>query len=132
MNGYVLAADALLIIHTLFVVFVVAGLVLIIIGGIRHWAWVRNPRFRAAHLCAIGVVVLQAWAGRICPLTIWEMDLRERGGQATYDESFIAYWLGRLLYYDASPWVFVTLYSGFGLLVLASWWWIRPRSFRSG
>ena len=28
MNGYVLAADALLIIHTLFVVFVVAGLVL--------------------------------------------------------------------------------------------------------
>ncbi len=124
-----IAADALLTLHTLFVVFVVGGLALILSGGALAWAWVRNPWFRLAHLLAITVVVLQAWAGKICPLTTWEMALRRQAGQSTYHESFISHWLGRLLYYEAAPWVFVVLYTAFGLLVLASWWWVRPRRF---
>lgn len=129
MDGYLLAADALLIAHTLFVLFVVGGLILIIVGGICGIGWVRNPWFRLTHLLAIAFVVLQTWAGHICPLTTWEMKLRRAGGQTTYNESFIAYWLDRLLYWDAPHWVFLLLYSAFGLIVLTSWYWVKPRPF---
>ena len=127
MNIYLVAADALLLLHAVFVLFVSVGLALIVFGALRQWAWVRNPWFRLAHLVAIAVVVLQSWAGRICPLTSWEMALRSRAGQHVYEGSFISYWVGRLLYYDAPLWAFALCYTVFGMLVVACWWWIRPR-----
>ena len=68
---YFLAADLILLVHVLFVAFVIFGLALILIGKLFDWAWVRNPWFRFAHLGAIGIVVSQSWAGVICPLTTW-------------------------------------------------------------
>jgi len=124
---YRVLADLLLTVHVAFVVFVVAGLVLILVGGVAGWRWVRHPGFRLAHLAAITVVAVQAWLGRICPLTTWEMALRERAGEVTYAGSFIQYWLQALLYYEAPPWVFTSVYTGFGLLVAASWILVRPR-----
>lgn len=128
---YRLAADLLLLLHVGFVVFVIAGLVLILLGALRSWDWILNPWFRAAHLAAIGIVVLQAWLGRICPLTTWEMALRAKGGDATYTGSFIAHWLQSLLYYEAPLWVFGLVYTAFAAVVVASWVLIRPRSFRA-
>ncbi len=122
-----LAADALLIVHALFVLFVVLGLALILAGGVRRWQWVRNPWFRMLHLAAIGVVVLQAWLGRICPLTLWENALRARAGDAVYAGSFIAAHVTALLYYDAPAWLFTAAYTAFAALVVATWWWVRPR-----
>ncbi|NNE35497.1 MAG: DUF2784 family protein, partial [Rhodothermales bacterium] len=66
--------------HVLFVAFVIFGLVLILAGKLRAWSWVRNPWFRLAHLAGIAVVVLQSWLGAICPLTKWEVALREKAG----------------------------------------------------
>ncbi len=127
---YLLAADLLLLTHILFVAFVVFGLFLVFIGKAMHWSWVRNPWFRLAHLAAIGVVTLQAWLGVICPLTTWEMALRRKAGDATYAGEFIAHWLEEILYYRAPPWVFILCYTIFAALVVASWFWVRPRSFR--
>ena len=124
---YLLAADLLLFGHALFVAFVVFGLALILAGGMLDWAWVRNRWFRIVHLAAIGIVVLQSWLGLICPLTIWEMALRERAGSDTYAGSFIAHWLDTLLYYQAPAWVFTVCYTVFAALVVASWFWIPPR-----
>lgn len=129
---YLLAADAILITHALFVAFVVFGLVFILVGKLRCWSWVRNPWFRWVHLAAIGVVVLQSWLSVICPLTIWEMALRERAGGAVYSGSFIAHWLESILYYRVPEWVFVTVYTVFGALVVVSWSWVRPRPFGRG
>jgi len=129
---YSLLADALLVTHVLFVAFVVLGLILIFVGKFLSWPWVRNPWFRATHLLGIGVVVVQAWFGVICPLTIWEMDLRSKAGETVYEGSFITYWLNELLYYQAPPWVFVVCYTVFGGLVLASWFLVRPRAFSAG
>lgn len=123
---YLLAADSLLFLHVLFVAFVVFGLVFILAGGLFSWDWVRNRRFRFAHLIAIGVVVLQSWFGMICPLTTWEMALREKAGDAVYSGTFVSHWLDTILYYNAPPWVFVVCYTFFGLLVIASWFWVRP------
>lgn len=126
---YALLADAMLVTHVLFVVCVVLGLVLVFVGGFLSWRWVRNPWFRVIHLLGIGVVVLQSWFGVICPLTIWEMELRSKAGGTTYEGSFITYWLSELLYYQAPPWVFMSGYTAFGGLVLCSWFLVRPRAF---
>ena len=124
-------ADVVLIIHAAFVGFVVFGLVLILLGGLLRWRWIRNPWFRTLHLGGIVLVVVQAWLGIVCPLTILELSLRERAGQATHDGTFISYWLHRLLYYEAPAWVFVACYTAFGLIVVLSWVKFRPRSFRT-
>ena len=126
---YLLAADLILATHVLFVAFVLFGLVAILVGKLRSWSWVRNPWFRLAHLGAISFVVVQSWLGEICPLTVWEMALREKAGDSVYPGAFIAHWLERILYYQAPPWVFVVCYTAFGLLVVASWFWVRPRPF---
>jgi glucan phosphoethanolaminetransferase (alkaline phosphatase superfamily) len=111
-------------------VFVILGLVLIIVGKLVAWSWVRNPWFRSAHLAAIAVVVLQSWIGIICPLTTWEMALRERAGEAAYAGSFISHWLESLLYYRAPAWIFVVCYTTFAAIVVASWFLVPPRRFR--
>ena len=126
-----LAADAILFVHVLFVAFVILGILLIFAGKMLVWSWVRNPWFRLAHLAAIGVVVVQSWLGVICPLTTLEMALRSRAGAATYPGAFIAHWLETLLYYQAPAWVFALCYTLFGVAVLASWFLVRPRPFQA-
>lgn len=123
---YRLLADAVLLLHVAFVLFVVLGLVLILVGGLAGWSWVRNQWFRRLHLAAIGIVVAQAWAGVVCPLTLLENALRTQAGQAGYPGGFIAFWLRYALYYQAPPWVFTVLYTAFGALVLIAWVFVRP------
>ena len=120
-------ADAVLVLHTLFVAFVVLGLPLIFVGAFRDWSWVRNFWFRLFHLLAIGVVVAQAWIGVVCPLTNIESLLRQRSGENIYTESFIQHWLHKLIYFEAPMWIFTLVYTLFGLLVLLSWQLVRPR-----
>jgi hypothetical protein len=128
-TAYQLAADAILLLHVLFAAFVVFGLVLVFVGHGLGWSWVRNPWFRLIHLIAIAVVVIQSWLRAICPLTTIEMGLRSRAGGVTYPGSFMAHWLETVLYYQAPPWVFMVCYTAFGAMVVASWFWVRPRQF---
>ena len=127
-SWYLLAADLILFTHILFVAFVVIGLVLILLGKLLDWHWVRNWWFRLIHLVAIGIVVLQAWLGAICPLTTLEMYLRKQAGDTVYAGTFISHWLESILYYQAPMWVFTLCYTVFGLLVVLSWFWVRPRA----
>lgn len=123
---YQLLADAVLTLHAAVVVFVVAGLILIVVGNVRNWPWVNSMSFRLAHLAAIAVVVAEAWIGLACPLTTLEVWLRARNDAATYGGGFIEHWLQRILYYDAPPWVFTLGYTLFGALVVATWWYFPP------
>jgi len=122
-----LLANAVLVIHVGIAAFVVAGLLLVIVGNLQHWGWVNNAWFRVAHIAAIGIVVAESWLGFVCPLTTLEMWLRSRAGDASYGGGFIEHWLQQLLYYSAPPWVFVAAYTVFALLVLATWWYFPPR-----
>jgi len=119
-----------LLLHFGVVVFVVGGLVLIVAGGLRGWAWVHGLGFRLAHLAAIAVVVVQAWLGRVCPLTTLESSLRLRAGGSGYRAGFIEHWVQRLLYHEAPAWLFTLAYTLFGLLVAAAWWYVPPRRRR--
>ena len=69
-------ADFVLIVHFMFVLFVVGGLVLIWIGAACAWQYVRNYWFRLAHLAAICFVAVESLLGMVCPLTAWEDALR--------------------------------------------------------
>lgn len=139
---YVWLADAVLALHVGVVLFVLGGWLAVVVGNLRQragaqgWGWVNRLWFRLLHLAAIAVVVAEAWLGIICPLTTLEMALRAQAQalDGHYSGSFVAYWLQRLLYYDAPPWVFILVYSLFGLLVLASWWLFPPtrKGSRSG
>ena len=127
---YQLLANGVLALHLAVVLFVAGGLLAVLVGNLQRWHWVNALWFRLAHLAAIGFVVAQAWLGQVCPLTTLEMWLRARGGVSTYGGGFIEHWMQWLLYYDAPDWVFVLVYSLFGLLVLASWFYYPPVSRR--
>ena len=123
---YQLLSNLVLAVHLAIVAFVVFGLPLVIVGNWCRWRWVNRLWFRLAHLGAIAVVAVQSWFGLTCPLTTLEMWLRAKANVATYGGGFVEHWLGRLLYYNAPPWVFVLAYSLFGLLVVAAWWRFPP------
>jgi hypothetical protein len=57
---YRLTADLVVVVHFAFVAFVVFGLLLTLVGGVRRWSWVRNLRFRTIHLAAIAFVVAES------------------------------------------------------------------------
>ena len=83
-----LLADATVVVHLAFVVFVLFGGLLV----------VRRPRVAWLHLPA---VVWGAWiefAGWLCPLTPLENWLRTQSGAVAYDSSFIEHYLLPLLY----------------------------------
>jgi len=115
-------ADMVLLAHFAFVLFVVGGLGATWLGAWLGWRCVRNFWFRVAHLCAIVFVAGETIAGIWCPLTIWEAELR--GAHA--DKGFLAQWIHRLLFYDLPPWVFTAAYVLFALVVIATWWFVRP------
>jgi len=101
-----LLADSLLVLHFAIVAFIVGGLVLVWIGALLGWGWVRNPAFRYPHLAAIVFVALEALFDYACPLTVLEDSIR--GGARP--GSFVGHWVHRLLYYDAPAWAFTILY----------------------
>jgi len=119
-------ADAIGVTHAVIVLFVVGGQALILAGWRLAWRWPRNMPFRVIHLAAIGFVVVQQWLGEMCPLTVWESELRRQAGAEGYQAGFIADWLDRLLYYSAPSWVFTTVYTLFGALVVVSFVLYRP------
>ncbi len=120
-------ADLVLVVHVGIVLFVVLGQLAIVLGGWRGWGWIRHFGLRVTHLALIAVVVLQAWLGRVCPLTIWEQSLRRQAGQASHGDSFVEHWLSPLIFFDAPWWVFVAAYSVFAAGVVLSWIWLPPK-----
>lgn len=130
MSWAAVLADALLVLHVAVVLFVVAGLALVLVGGPLRWRSARSPVFRWAHLAAVAVIALQSWLGQLCPLTVWEQALRERAGQTGYATSFVEHWLAALLYVQAPWWSFVLAYSLLLGVVALAWWRWPPRSRR--
>lgn len=117
-----LLANAILIIHFLFVLFVVGGLPVIWIGAWLRLHFVRNIRLRIAHLAAILFVVGESLLGMVCPLTTWEDKLR----QLETSDSFIQRWLHDILFYNFPEGMLTIVYVLFALLVLVTFILIPP------
>lgn len=85
---YGLLADAVVLLHFGFVLFVAAG-------ALAVYRW---PRLAWLHLPAAAWGIAVAFAGWVCPLTPLENLLRRLGGQAGYEGSFIEHYIVPLLY----------------------------------
>jgi hypothetical protein len=85
---YRVAADAVVVIHFAFVVFVV-------IGGLLALRW---PKILWIHVPAVLYSVWIIIFSITCPLTPLERNLRERGGQDRFSESFIERYVEGVLY----------------------------------
>jgi hypothetical protein len=85
---YRLAADAVLLLHLAFVVFVV-------LGGFLVLRW---PKLAWVHLPAVAWGALVEFSGWICPLTPLENALRHATGDAVYTGDFVAHYIVALLY----------------------------------
>jgi Protein of Unknown function (DUF2784) len=83
-----LLADAIVGLHLAFVVFVVAGGMLVL----------RWPRLAWVHLPAAAWGIWVECAGWICPLTPMENWLRQRGEQEVYTASFVDQYVLPVLY----------------------------------
>ena len=120
--AYRLAADALVIVHAAFVLFVVAGGLLALRW--RRILWVHAP-----------AALWGAWielAGWVCPLTPLENWLRRQGGEAGYSGSFIEQYLLPVLYPSALTRGTQLLLGGLALAVnLFVYAWVLSRSRRS-
>ena len=123
-----LLADTVLIVHFLFVLFVAGGLLAVWTGAALGWEWVRDIRFRVAHLAAILLVAAESLVGIACPLTVWEDFLRQTDSGGA---SFMQLWVGRLIFYDLPEWLFTLAYALFALVVLATFLLIPPRHKKS-
>ncbi len=85
---YGIIADIVVWIHLAFVIFVVAGAVLVI--------WWR--RMVGLHLPAVFWAIWIEFSGKLCPLTPLENWLRIRAGQGGYRGSFVEHYLMTVLY----------------------------------
>jgi len=128
---YQLFADLIVIIHFAYVLFVLLGLAVTVVGGFLGWRFIRNVYFRGIHLAMIAIVVVEAWLGITCPLTTWEKNLRQQSGEQSYSGDFLARFAHDWLFFDAAPWVFTLAYTLFGTLVVLTWLLFPPRRTRS-
>ena len=117
-------ADLVLAIHFALAAFVASGLLLIPMGAIFNWQWVRNNVFRTVHAGLMVFVAVEALIGMTCPLTTIEAYLRGTEAQA----SFLAHHLSRLLYWDLPLGFFVWLYVACAVWVVCLWWYCPPIS----
>jgi Protein of Unknown function (DUF2784) len=98
-------ADAVLLLHGLFIVWVV-------FGGL---AVIARPLFAWLHLPAVAWAVWISWSGSYCPLTPLEQSLRRAAGQAGYEGGFIEHYLGALIYPEGLT---ASLQIAYGAVVL--------------
>lgn len=88
--GYSILADLVVILHGLFVIFV-------LLGGLLVLKW---PQAIWLHLLAVVWGMLVEFTGWLCPLTPLENWLRQQAGEAGYEGDFLQRYLLALLYPD--------------------------------
>lgn len=119
-----LLADAVLLLHAGFILFVAAGALLV----------VRKPGLAPLHLAAVAWGFGIEASGAACPLTWLELRLRGLAGQAGYSGGCIDHYVAALIY-PAGLTRGMQYGLGAGVLLvnaaLYAWLWRRRRSRRS-
>ncbi len=125
---YGFLADLIVAVHVAYVATVIVGLLLILVGILLRWQWIRNPWFRCVHLTMILIVAFEAFYDITCPLTTWEYKLREAAGQTHDEGTFVGRLLDNILFYDAEhAGTLTACYYGFAGLILLTFLLAPPR-----
>ena len=104
---YRILADAIMVIHLAWIIFMLWGFVLTI-RGFFYPKFFERWLFRTIHLLGIIFVVTLEILGKYCPLTLWENALRGHYNPETdYPGSFIIKHIEQMIYPDVSPLVVI-------------------------
>jgi hypothetical protein len=121
-----MAADLVLLVHALWVIFMVGGIVFTFAAWFRkslfEWA-----RFRTAHLLGLLFTASMGIFGWNCPLTNLESALRSEGSKAAYPGSFLAYYLDKVVYWEITQSTITALTIVLALFVVVTYL-VRPPS----
>ncbi|MFQ5678424.1 MAG: DUF2784 domain-containing protein [Gemmatimonadota bacterium] len=112
-HGLVALANAIVLLHLGFVLFVIVGGLLAL-----RWRWIAWLHVPAV-LYAAGIELI----GWVCPLTPLEQDLRRAAGAVGYDGPFIDHYIGGLLY--PKYWDQIHLLLGVLVILLNAWVYAR-------
>jgi hypothetical protein len=122
--SYKVAADVVILIHFLWIGFVILGFPVALYYNSAKW--------RLIHLGAVILMVLMQVTRTICPLTHLEAWLKSGGGEAkVYPGAFIAKWVERLIYVDdvtLEKIMYATM-AYFALILLS--FWFHPLHFKT-
>jgi Protein of Unknown function (DUF2784) len=116
-------ADAILAGHVMIILFNVLGLLVVPIGGLFGWRFVRIRWWRILHVLLLAAVAAQALLGQACILTLWQVALI---GAAAAPPPLIARFVNRMIYWPLPIWVFAALYTVVFGSVLALLWLVPP------
>jgi hypothetical protein len=86
--AYALAADVVMLVHFVFLLYVA-------LGGFLAW---RTPRLIVPHVAAATWGLLSATVGMDCPLTAWEDAARRHAGEQGLPHGFIGTYLTGVIY----------------------------------
>lgn len=118
-------ANAVVVLHALFVVFVFAG-------GFLVWRW---PRLAWLHLPAAAWGAVVEFTGWICPLTPLEIWLRTEAGADGYTGGFVQHYVEPILYppglTPGVQWILGAAVVGVNLFAYGRLWLRRRREKRS-
>lgn len=116
-----IAADAVMLLHLAFVLFVVLGAFLVL----------RYPWLAMLHLPAVAWGAWIEITGGVCPLTFVENDLRRQAGESGLQTGFIEHYIYPVLYPPGLTrpvqWMLAFIVIA-GNLALYAWIWRRRRS----
>ena len=116
---YPFAADIVIVIHFLWIAFVILGFPVFL--------WLNSARWRLIHLAAVIWMVLMQLTRSICPLTHLEAWLKSEGqGTDVYSGKFIIETMERLIYVDNVTLEKITYATGAYLALIVLSFWFRP------
>ena len=120
---YKIAADVVILIHFLWLGFVILGFPVALYFNSAKW--------RLIHLAAVILMILMQVTRTICPLTYLEAWLKSGGNtKDLYPGAFIAEWMERLIYVEdmtLEKIMYATMVY-FALILLS--FWFRPLQFK--
>ncbi len=120
---YKVAADVVILIHFLWIGFVILGFPVALYFNSAKW--------RLIHVAAVVLMIAMQVTRTICPLTHLEAWLKSGGREAkVYPGAFIAEWVEKLIYVEdvtLEKIMYATM-AYFALILLS--FWFRPLRFR--
>ena len=122
-------AEAILAAHLAIILFNLFGLIVVPLGAICGWRFVRVRWWRLLHLVSLAAVAAQAVFGRACILTIWQAALTGEPGRPT---PLIMGWVNRVIYWPLPLWVFAAFYLLVFGYALALLWLVPPAAPHPG
>ena len=113
----IIFANLVLLLHFCIIIFIASGFFIIPIGYYLSWHWVKNKLYRIIHLVLFCFITFQTIVVLTCPVTSVENNLRG----FFYSDSFIVFWIKKLIFWNLPTIFFICLYSSLLLWTFIMW-----------